>query len=67
LNGLDQQLKAFCAEFGEIQEHTCDIAAWARKDCDKAAGHRIGFKVERDHGNARSRTAFETPAFPKRS
>src|SRR5215472_8613426 len=51
-NGFDEQLQALCAEFRKIQEHTADVAARARKARDQAAGPRIGFKVDRDYGNA---------------
>ena len=38
-------------------EYAGDIATRARKACDKAAGHGIAFKIERDHGDALSGAA----------
>ena len=51
---LDEQLQAFCAKIGEIQEHARYVAARTSKAFDPSAGHRIALKINRYYRNIRS-------------
>ncbi len=50
---LAQQLHRFRAEIRQVEEDTCDIAAWMRKAGGPAVSDGIRFQVHRDDRNRR--------------